>query len=398
MDELDALRGMRTALAQEEDADRLALRVDWRARPERPARPRRRSFTVPAVGLVATASVAAGALVVVSVAAEDERPANVSASPGGNALLVAAANAERAPGGRYWHTRTRSGEIYAVGDSRAHHYKVDSRQGAETWTDRNGSARTAHVELADVPLTAEDRRKWQAAGSPEWVKIPNPEGGPGPALLDMRTESEGREGWRPGEDDYLGMTRQQVAALPTRPDALLSHLLGLKGAWRAASSNTKKEPIGALRGEERIRALTDVAGMLLSTAPAPPRVRAAAFRMLADLPGVRPEGRATDPMGRPGTVVSLPLVTTVPLGLYTAPKQLGTYRRQWIIDPGSGRLLAIRDLVAKPPRGSRPLPPGDRGQSRRLEARDMPDRFHRPGELADYTVYETTEWTDKSPS
>ncbi|GAA4053727.1 hypothetical protein HNP84_006809 [Thermocatellispora tengchongensis] len=34
-----------------------------------------------------------------------------------------------------------------------------------------------------------------------------------------------------------------------------------------------------------------MAGTLLSQAPAPPRVRAAAFRMLATLPGVKAEGR-----------------------------------------------------------------------------------------------------------
>ncbi|GAA4053736.1 hypothetical protein GCM10022214_00340 [Actinomadura miaoliensis] len=64
-------------------------------------------------------------------------------------------------------------------------------------------------------------------------------------------------------------------------------------------------------------------------------------------------------MGRTGRVISLALATTVPLGLYTAPKQLGTYQRQWIIDPVGGRLLAIRDLVATPPHGSRARPPGD---------------------------------------
>ena len=33
MDELDALRQLRTTLAHEENPDRLALRVDWRSAP-----------------------------------------------------------------------------------------------------------------------------------------------------------------------------------------------------------------------------------------------------------------------------------------------------------------------------------------------------------------------------
>jgi hypothetical protein len=102
-------------------------------------------------------------------------------------------------------------------------------------------------------------------------------------------------------------------------------------------------------------------------------------------------------MGRTGGMVSLPLATTLPLGLYTAPRQPGTYERQWIIDPAGGRLLAIRDLVAAPPHGSRALPPGDDGRPRRLTVADMPDRFLKKGEVAEYQVFAVTEWTDKTP-
>jgi len=102
-------------------------------------------------------------------------------------------------------------------------------------------------------------------------------------------------------------------------------------------------------------------------------------------------------MGRTGGMVSLPLATTLPLGLYTAPGQPGTYERQWIIDPAGGRLLAIRDLVAAPPHGSRALPPGDDGRPRRLTVADMPDRFLKKGEVAEYQVFAVTEWTDKTP-
>jgi hypothetical protein len=97
-------------------------------------------------------------------------------------------------------------------------------------------------------------------------------------------------------------------------------------------------------------------------------------------------------------VISLPVETTVPLGIYTAPKQLGTYRRQWIIDPGNGALLAIRELVATPPHGSRKLPPGDDGKPRRLTVDTQPDRFHKPGEVSQYEVYAVAEWTDAAPN
>ncbi|MGH3239555.1 MAG: hypothetical protein ACRDNL_04190, partial [Spirillospora sp.] len=310
----------------------------------------------------------------------------------------AAVSAQKAPAGKYWHAETVVGDIYSVGKTAANHYRVDSRQGREMWTDRDGKRWSAHLELPDVPLTVADRQKWRAAGSPTWVSVPNPEGGGGTVELDMSQTSAGRTPLPASAERFYGMTTRQIAELPTEPKALENVLLGLKDHWHAVSKDgAAPEPIRALKGQERVRALTDVAGTLLSTAPAPPDVRAAVFRMLAAQPGVKAEGRTTDPLGRTGTVVSLPLKTTTSLGLFTAPKQLGTYRRQFIVNPDTGILLAIRDLVAEPPRGSRKLPPGDNGRLRALKAEDTPDRFHRPGELASYEAFAVTEWTDAAP-
>ncbi|MFB4305688.1 CU044_5270 family protein [Actinomadura sp. GTD37] len=402
MDELDALRQMRTALAQQESPERLALRTDWRHGPrERPRERRVRSLRTPLLATAAAAAVAAGTVGVIALRpGEDAVPAprGEQTLTSGNALLVAATNAQKAPTGRYWHTKTVMGEVYAVGKSAANHYKVDSRQGNEAWTDLDGRRRMVHLEMADVPLTARDRQKWQAAGSPGWVSVPNPEGGGGTIQLDMSDRTAGRSPWPASVERFHGMTPRQIAELPTRPDALEKRLLDLRGRWHAVSSDGEpEEPIRALRGQERIRALSDVAGTLLSTAPAPPAVRAAVFRMLASLPGVTVEGPATDPLGRPGTAISLPLKTTAPLGLFTAPKQLGAYRRQFIVAPGAGSLLAIRDLVVTPPHGSRPLPPGDDGKPRSLKAKDMPDRFHKPGEMIAYQAFDVAEWTDANP-
>ncbi|MFF4238478.1 CU044_5270 family protein [Actinomadura geliboluensis] len=398
MDELDALRGMRTALAEEESPERLALRTDWRSGArERP----RRGLKMPLIAVAATAAVTAGAVTaVVLQPGEDPTPGRhgTTVITPGNALLVAATNAQKAPNGRYWHTKTVMGDVYAVGKSASNHYKVDSRQGNETWIDAAGRSRLTHIDMPDVPLTAQDKEKWRAAGSPEWVTIPNPEGGDAEFRLDMSERTSGRMPWPESVERFYGMTPRQIAELPTSPEELEKVLLNLKGHWHAVSKDgEKEEPIRALRGQERIRALSDVAGTLLSTAPAPPAVRAAVFRMLAGLPGVKAEGPATDPLGRPGTAVSLPLKTTAPLGLFTAPKQLGTYRRQFIVAPGTGSLLAIRDLVATPPHGSRPLPPGDNGKPRSLKAENMPDRFHKPGELAAYQAFEVAEWTNAQP-
>ncbi|MFD0731946.1 CU044_5270 family protein [Planotetraspora mira] len=400
MDELDALRQMRTALAREESPDRLALRTNWRS--GTPSR-RRRSFKVPIVSVISTAALVAGAVVVISVTsspAPDGVPPvrlgeNGGAHEPGNALLVAATNVQKGPTREYWHTTRISGEIYAVGKTAADHYKVESRTQYDEWTDPRGKECVTVEGLPARPWTAVDKQKWQKAGAPTVVKVPTAEG---PAALFLKDMQPGAPCRKLGDRRFLGMTPKQLAALPTEPENLESVLLNLKGDWEAYTSKAGERPIRALKGDKRVRALSDAAGTLLAGAPTPPAVRAAAFRMLATLPGVKAEGKATDPLGRPGTVISLPVETTVPLGIYTAPKQLGTYRRQWIIDPGDGTLLAIRDLVATPPHGSRQLPPGDDGKPRRLTVASQPDRFHKPGELSQYEVYAVAEWTDTAPN
>ena len=88
--------------------------------------------------------------------------------------------------------------------------------------------------------------------------------------------------------------------------------------------------------------------------------------------------------------------TTTPLGLYTAPKQLGTYRRQWIINPANGTLLAIRDLVATPPHGSRRSPRETTASPAVSTVESQPDRFSKPGDVSEYETYEV-RWTDTAP-
>jgi hypothetical protein len=403
MDEINALRQMRTALAQEEHPDRLALRTSWR--PDPTPRRRRRGLTIPLVGVAATAAAAVTAIAVLVPGGSGD-----SVVPGqsgktiavGNVLLAAASSAEKAPAGRYWHTETVFGKTFGVGKSAANSYEVDARQRSITWIGQDGKGAVWNADELAHPVAAKDMIKWRQAGSPKRIQAPHEDGIGTSAQLEVSTQASvsPRTGpAHPAEDSYFGLAAGQIAKLPTDAEALKNTVLNLKGNWRAITPDSAptNQPMRNLRGAERTRALSEVASTLLSKAPAPPRVRAAAFRMLATLPGVKVEGTATDPMGRTGGVVSMPLATTLPLGLYTAPKQLGTYERQWIIDPAGGRLLAIRDLVATPPHGSRTLPPGDDGKPRRLTVADMPERFLKKGEVAEYQVFAVTEWTNKTP-
>ncbi|KAB2350875.1 CU044_5270 family protein [Actinomadura rudentiformis] len=404
MDELDALRRMRTTLAREENSDQLAMRVGWRAgvSPQRRRRAFRlpSTFKLPMVSLAAVAAVAAGSVAVLTLPSDSAGtgtggPGKVGAP--GNALLVAATSVEKGKAGKYWHSSSIRGEIFAAGKSAADHYKIVSLQRSEGWMGRDGNSWWGNQDLPDRPWTDQDKQKWQAAGSPSQLEVPSAEG---PVVMFLKGASTGMSVRpSPPDDDgvFYGLTQKQFAALPAEPAQLENALLNLKGHWRAYQPDGPEQPMRALRGKARSRALSDVAESLLATAPTPPALRAATYRMLAALPGVKAEGRTTDPLGRTGTAISLPVDSTVPLGLYTAPKQLGTYRRQWIIDPGTGTLLAVRDLVVTPPRGSRKLRPGDNGKPRSLQVKDMPDRFHKPGEIVSYKVFELGEWTDTEP-
>lgn len=72
----------------------------------------------------------------------------------------------------------------------------------------------------------------------------------------------------------------------------------------------------------------DALSGLLWRKPSPPGVRAAAYRLLADLPNVRYLGERADGLGRPGEAFSF---------------ALGDLRRTLIIDPASSQVLSSAD-------------------------------------------------------
>ncbi|MDR8411227.1 hypothetical protein MTP10_21145 [Nonomuraea sp. 3-1Str] len=77
--------------------------------------------------------------------------------------------------------------------------------------------------------------------------------------------------------------------------------------------------------------LADAGSGLLWGKPAPPAVRAAAYRLLAELPSVRYLGRATDPKGRPGEAFAF------------TPDAATGVRRTLVVDPASSQVLSSSD-------------------------------------------------------
>jgi hypothetical protein len=107
---------------------------------------------------------------------------------------------------------------------------------------------------------------------------------------------------------------------------------------------------------------------LVLYSPASPKVRAATYRMRADLPDVEKLGTVTDQAGRTGTAV------TINAGV---DDQASTFGSRVIIEPSTGRALAD-ELVMTGKGGSAPGTAG-------------------PGPVEVSNVVLRVGWTDKAP-
>jgi hypothetical protein len=98
-----------------------------------------------------------------------------------------------------------------------------------------------------------------------------------------------------------------------------------------------------LSGADRDYAVFAAAGRLLFEMPSPPKLRGAALRVLAALPGTRIRTGIKDPIGRTGTEVSITAAPGRPSDTRTSLFWNGA---TYIIDPATGRLLSstIRGL------------------------------------------------------
>ncbi|CAO5227656.1 CU044_5270 family protein [Frankia sp. AgKG'84/4] len=116
---------------------------------------------------------------------------------------------------------------------------------------------------------------------------------------------------------YEPLTFAQMRALPLDPAVLAARM---RATLRASGRATGEHRTGS--DQEMFESVR----YMLGWGQATPELRAALYRMLATLPGVRVLGQGTDPHGRRGSVI----VVALPLG--------GV--RAMLVDPADGRLLA----------------------------------------------------------
>jgi hypothetical protein len=290
MDEMDMLRNMLTKPGPSSDTVSKGRReLQQLIRHQSRARTRRPGWRMAGIGLTATA--AAGAVAAVMALSPGSAPAAPraharSAATGHHQapakksvqqiLLTAATSAQRAPAGSgtYWYVRTRA----ATGGDGIKLYL------AESWTKRDGETWIRSLKTGRKP-----------------IKLPGNVAGP----------------------FFLGgqeMTFSQIQNLPADPAALTKWIV-----TNAAQHGGKSGGAAPSKAQER-EDIFDSLTSLLSQLPAPPQVRAAAFRALAALPGVTSLGQAGGGQGVQFTL-------------------LGGEQATLIIDPSTGQIRATNFFV-----------------------------------------------------
>jgi hypothetical protein len=280
-------------------------RVLDRVRPRATAARRRVGWSLAGTGVLAAA--AAAALVLGAGTAPVPTPDR--APTGQEILLAAAEGAERAPATpkRYWVVKTTLVVRYLVNAG----YHVTDRQVVQEWKAQlpRDLSWTGSLNLGAKPSTPDDEAAWRADGSPtEWRM--------GPVRLSTASESARVVEHPTGGGDYFGeseVSLAEIRSLPADPEALKR--------WGERRINRQS----IMPTDTDVHFATAIT--LLTSAPAAPAVRAAAFRLLASLPGVRNEGKVRDALGRTGTRIVV---------------AYGDRQHEAIVDEAAGQILASK--------------------------------------------------------
>jgi hypothetical protein len=237
-------------------------------------------------------------------------------------LLAAAHTAETTTEtGAYWHFKTLTTSGLRLGPKQRP-YVMTVRDLTETWVVRSGQAWQGTRELPKKPASPQDAAAWKADGSPTSWNLGRGDTVSGKKIIEYLKGTPGSVGKVPPPNKFFvcenALSFKEIEALPSTVPALRSRLKGYL-------SKNDDSPIAKGHLESF---LTTCLGSLLSEAPAPPKVRGAAYRALAEMPGVTIEGKVTDELGRRGIAL-----------VFTGPRAVDpTYRL--VIDPQKALVLS----------------------------------------------------------
>ncbi|GAB2450504.1 hypothetical protein GCM10027187_17690 [Streptosporangium sandarakinum] len=336
---------------------------------------RPRSWTVVGGGLVA----AAAAALVVTVAAPGGDPVRLSPGAGTSAtaqagqpdarrILLAAASAavtgaaKASSDGAYWRVRTVT-DLPVVDPTGR--YLLRHRVSDETWLARRPGGRSVrvHRDLGTRPATPEDEAAWRTAGSPRTWRYPADTRDMGYVFPKERLRSSpGAPVTTPLSSASKGTGGTLLTKMLTWDE--LREVPDDAGRLRAyLEERITEELVRGNGGDPDLRmepVLQKSCVDLIVQLPVTPEVRAAAYEILAALPGMRSEGEVTDPLGRTGQAVGY-------------RSEDGRRDLLFVIEPGSGRPL---------------------GGEERYDGRLADGRTVRVGAV---TAYQESGWTDEQP-
>ena len=290
-----------------------------------------------ALGL-AGAAVAAAAIVIAPAGVPVPHGA-VAQADGKRFLLVAAASVAAMPDeGAWWGSMEIHGRQFHEPGGR---YVLRESESVETWIPADPEGRTWYRQTPQgiKPATPQDEAAWVADGSPtSWTYgQPSEIGRQGV----VRSGPGEQRTWSTEDWDFriltAGKPLTKMNQVPDTPE-------GLKAFFAADDRTT-----------------IDTAARLLFFAPVTSETRAAAYRLLASLPGVTAAGHVSDVLGRAGQAIEYESSEFAP------PNYRGATRTRLVIDPASGRPLSV-------------------------EVRSAAD-----GLLLTYTAIRDSRWADSNP-
>ena len=299
--------------------------------------PRRRAL-VPLVGLAAAAAVGIAA---VAVGVTHDPPArSTAAKPDGHIVLLTMADSvqNQATSGNYWQFETQSQDLDLIaqqGSTDPRPYVVaDTSQNSLSYGVLPGevSLLVSGINEKRGPWTAQDTHRWLLAGSPATV-----DADPGFRKENMQSLAVPVGGGQPTVDHigYGGDIGQLGRHIVTY--AYLRQLPSDEAQLGQVLAKLYQQVGGGAEDDEQDWMFDQIGDLI--TMPLSSAVRAAAYRVLADLPGITSLGPVTDPLGRSGIGVALP---PRPVG------DLGEEQQQLIVDPATSTILAQQTVLVRP--------------------------------------------------
>jgi hypothetical protein len=286
-------------------------------------------LAVPGLATAAAVTVAATLLASGHVTGRQAPPGRPASLTARDVLLTAATAvataAAAAPGtGKYLVQTSVSGELLASGPN-SRPYVIERRYGLTvSWQPTSPGTSTQYVSAdytSRLP-TSGAVSAWHADGSP---LLPR-QSGQRPRVVTYP------DSLRLGNED---LTIAQLQALPSSTAGLKAAIV--RGLQATPDANEGRFPLGN-------QEISDVCSVLIGNPAVTPAVRAAAYRILAALPGISLAGRIIDPLGRTGYGVTLPGMG----GLSSGGNSVIPKARQRLVISPSGALLATEDVAAAP--------------------------------------------------